>query len=311
MWRRAYWHCVAGGLILTFAPVCVCSQETPKPHFEVATIKPRKSTQPVTSVDLNFFMAAGKSARHGRFQLNGAPLTVLIELAYNVKDSQVLGAPEWVNTDGYDVVAKTDGDVDFEQMRPMLRTLLADRFGLAIRQETRQLPVYEMELAKGGVKLAATSPESCAKLDRDNAVKPPVPVVPATLRAANAPASPTPFCGGKRITMLGPGRGTLIEARGISMPALASMFSDQVGVPVVDKTALGGLWDVHLQFLAVEGGKDDPRQRSDTSDAGVAVNPSPVSLFTALQEQLGLRLRPARGPVEVLVIDHVDRPSEN
>src|ERR1700709_1908961 len=119
-------------------------------------------------------------------------------------------------------------------MQPMIRTLLADRFGLIFRRESRQLPVYELGIAKGGVRLATTDPESCARLNRDNAVKPPAPVVSPALRIANESDSPIPFCGGKRITMLGPGRGTVIEARGISMGVLASMLSDQVGLPVLD-----------------------------------------------------------------------------
>ena len=87
-----------------------------------------------------------------------APVHLLIELAYNAKDFQIVGAPSWANSEGYDVTAKAEGNATFETMRPMLQSLLADRFKLRLHRETRDLPVYELVEAKGGLKIA---PDRC------------------------------------------------------------------------------------------------------------------------------------------------------
>lgn len=187
--------------------------------------------------------------------------------------------------DPYDVKAKGNGSADLDKFRLMLRSMLEDRFHLMLHRETKELPVYELVAAKGGFKFAASKEGSCLPPDPN--------------RPPPAPDGPIPrICGGARM-----GRG-LIDVVGVTMPRLIFILSDTLGRAVVDKTGFTGTFDAHLEFTPDEGTGNVPGQ------AATVDLPGP-SIFTALQEQLGLRLEPAKGPVEVLVIDHVERPSEN
>lgn len=219
-------------------------------------------------------------------------LNVLLQVAFDVQGFQIVGGPGWINSDGYDISAKTDSNADFETMKPMVRSLLADRFKLTVHRETIERPIYDLGVARTGLKLTAPKEGSCQARD------------------PNAPPSPPkagekPVCG-----LVGMGRGT-VNGVGISMPMLATVLSGLLGRVVRDKTDFTGTFDVHLEFApdqaiadAIVGGRIDGQAASPTDSAV-------PSIFTALQEQLGLRLEPAKGPVEVLVVDHVERPSDN
>ncbi len=202
------------------------------------------------------------------------PLHLLIQLAYGATDFQIVGEPPWANSDGYDVTAKAEGNLNFEQMRPMLQSLLTDRFKLKFHRETKDLPVYELTVAKGGLKIAPGKDGNCVEVE------------------PNGPRPPfgSKICGGVRT-----GMGS-IEGFGVTMAKLAELLADRVGRTVIDKTGFIGTFNFRLVFTPDEPGPataDDP------------------SLFAASQEQLGLQLKSTKGPVEVLVIDHVERPSEN
>jgi uncharacterized protein (TIGR03435 family) len=218
------------------------------------------------------------------------PLHFLIQLAYNVKDFQIQAAPSWLNSDRYDVEAKANTDVTFAQMRPMLRAVLADRLRLSLRIETRELPVYELTVARGGFKIAAIKDGDCVT------------------SSPNASPSPRPLsigplnvCGGVRRQILRPvpERTDRIEAVGIAMAKLIEILSGDIDRSIIDKTGFTDVFNVHLEFAPnlpigeVSGGATAP------------------SLFTALQEQLGLKLEPTRGRADVLVIDHVEKPTPN
>jgi bla regulator protein blaR1 len=265
------------------------------PKFDVASIKPAGggSNLPPDSVQLNWLMGSARASKNGRFS-ETVPLSLLIQLAYNVEDFQVLGAPSWTKSDRYAVVAKADGNANFEQMRTMLQALLADRFHLALRRETREIPVYELTVAKGGLKIEAAKAGSCVTFDPDT---PRPPLNP------NRPPPQLNICGAVRRAILSfaPARRDRIEAVGISMPKLIEMLSGEVGATVVDKTGFTEKFDFRLEFASEQAVGVGPE----------AVSPGDLSIFAALQEQLGLQLKPAKGPVEVLVIDHVERPSEN
>jgi uncharacterized protein (TIGR03435 family) len=255
-------------------------------EFEVASVKPQKNARPVDAITLSFLTRVGQSSRNGRFDLAGAPLSVLIQLAYNVKDVQVTGGPSWASSDAYDVTARAEGNATFEQMRPMLRSLLADRFKLKIRQETRELPVYELAPAKGGIKVRVTREDNCVAPDPDNHPPP------------RNPPGPLNTCGGVRRQMMSgaPERKDRIEALQISMPELVRILSDDVGRTVIDKTGFKGTFDLHMEFTPDE---------ALTNGSG-----SGPSLFTALTDQLGLRMVSAKAPVEMLVIEDAQRPSQ-
>jgi uncharacterized protein (TIGR03435 family) len=269
--------------------------------FEVATIKPHKDMRPLDSVDLNFLEAIAKKSKHGRFRVERVPLTLLIEWAYNLKDFQVVGLPSWANSDGYDISAKAEGDATFEQMRPMLQSLLAERFNLTFHRGTKELPVYELRVAKGGLKIAATKEGGCIVINPDS---PPAP------RTPDHSPELLNICGGVRMAFFDVSHEQIesIEAFGISMPKFVEMLSSEVGRTTIDKTAFTESFDVHLRFAPDVMSADNPGQASLSDQPADSSAPS---IFYALQEQLGLRLQSARGPVEILAIDHVERPSEN
>jgi uncharacterized protein (TIGR03435 family) len=171
-------------------------------------------------------------------------------------------------------------------MQPLLQSMLADRFKLLLHRETRDLPVWKLVAAKGGSKLVAAKEGTCDSFDPKN---PPPPQPGGALPRT---------CGATSM-----GR-NLLQAIGLSLPDLAADLSELLGRPVVDKTGLTGRFDVHLEFAP-----DDA--------IALGAQPSPAadlsrpSIFTALQQQLGLRLELSKGPVGVVVVDHVERPSRN
>jgi uncharacterized protein (TIGR03435 family) len=241
-----------------------------QPAFEVASIKPNNSG------------AGNRNIRPsaGRLSVFNMTLKDLVMFAYQVREFQVSGGPGWITADQYDIEAKAEGNPDQNQMRLMLQALLQDRFKLAVRHDTKELPIYELTVAKGGFKLQPQKAGDCIKFDPDN---PPAPG-----------HKNSDFCGN-----LSNGRGSF-DGTSASMADLATMFSYSVGRKVVDKTGIAGNFRVHLTFAPdeVAGGAAAP------ADAG-------PSFFTALQEQIGRKLESAKGPVEVVVIEHVEKPSEN
>jgi uncharacterized protein (TIGR03435 family) len=168
----------------------------------------------------------------------------------------------------------------------MLQALLEDRFKLALHRETKQLSVYELTLANNDGKLQPSKNDNCAPYSVDS--PPPTAPVPGTI-----------FCGFPRLASSGLNR--TLNGAAISIAALAGNLSrGQLHRPIIDKTGLSGRFDVHLEWAA-----DPPSGIADT-DAS-----NGPSIFTALREQLGLKLQSTKGPVEVLVVDHVEKPSSN
>ncbi len=254
------------------------------PSFEVASIKPNKTNEPQTVPQ----MQAG-----GRVTLINRTLRYLVQFAYSSLESQlhafqVVGGPEWADTDRFDVVAKMEGSpapvpATANLGRVMMRALLEERFGLKVRTESRELPVYALVVAR-----------------RDGRLGPGLKRRPESDCAGNVPRQgppdpngTTPLCGFLSGGALG-GQGKLTY-RGVSISQLArpgALTRDRL---VIDRTALSGLFDIDLTW-AVEAAAGDP-----STDA--------PSVFTAVQEQLGLKLEPAKAPVDVLVIDRAEKPT--
>jgi uncharacterized protein (TIGR03435 family) len=213
----------------------------------------------------------------------------LIQLAYGVKQIQIVGAPSWAHSDLYRIDAKASSDATFEQMRPMLQSLLTDRFKLKFRREVREATVYELVIAKGGPRIEPVKAGNCVTVD------------------PNGPLPPlgSKICGGFTRGMMtnAPEQKDRIQGFGIPMLELVEFLSDEVGRTVLDKTGLTGLFDVQLEFV--------PAKTLASSLPAAPVTFSGPSIFTALQEQLGLRLEPAKGPMEFLIVDHVERPTAN
>ena len=264
----------------------LAQNESPQLTFDVASIKPSSGDE--RRVMIQFQLGGG-------LRTQGTTLKMLIREAYDVRDFQVSGGPGWINTDRFDVMAKVAGEAvpegnpqdvfrnmsdnqrkTFqEKLRERLRALLADRCQLTIHRETKDQAVYALVVAKSGPKIKPSKEER------------PVP------RLMN-------------------GRGQ-INAQGMEMQLLATSLSNQLGRPVIDRTGLTGHFDFELkwtpdpgQSAGLFGGSPPPGV-----DAPPPPDPNGPSIFTAVQEQLGLRLESSKGPVEMIVIDRVEKPSEN
>jgi uncharacterized protein (TIGR03435 family) len=236
-----------------------------------------------------------------------------------------------MESERYDVQAKADcsgGAVSREQMQLMVRSLVEERFQLKAHMETRELPIYNLVVAKDGPKIKrsedqtpvtrtqAQPPQLCAPLPAAPAT-PPVPLVPPGQRGSpfdpNSPA-PRGFMGGMFSSSM-----FMLRGSAVPLSNMIGMMQQQVGRPVIDKTELTGLYDFVLRFspegLTSFGGLPAPSPPPLQGGAAPATGTAPAaeplpSIFTALQE-VGLRLESTKGPVEVLVIDSVQKPTEN
>jgi uncharacterized protein (TIGR03435 family) len=216
-------------------------------------------------------------------------LRFFIQNAYNVRPFQISGAPDWINSEGYDIEAKAEGDPTPSEMKRMMQTLLEDRFKLRTHRGTKEMPVYALTMTKSG-RLPKPGAGSCEAPDVDAPPRP--------------PASDLVQCG-RAMVAIGRMGGVQLQGGMISMRELVRILSNLLGRAVIDKTEFEDLFDLHLIFAlddAIDGMSHPPEPPPE--------NHSP-SIFVAVQDQLGLKLESTRGPVDVLVIDHVERPSGN
>jgi uncharacterized protein (TIGR03435 family) len=250
----------------------------------------------------------------GRIHYPNMSLRQLLTNAYDVKAFQI-GGPPWLDTERFDVDATMPADTTKEQFRVMLQNLLADRFKAAVHRETKELPVYSLEVTKGGSKLQppagpppAVNPDdpislpSAPKLGPDG-----FPVLPPGLRGRNTIFS----------TMM-PTRAKLL-GQNATMQDLADRLTNQLSRPVSDNTGLTGKFDFTLTF-STDGlpGRPMPGAPSGLPAAAVPVAPPSgpppegdnlPDLFGALQSQLGLKLDARKGPVVLIVVDHIEKTS--
>jgi uncharacterized protein (TIGR03435 family) len=248
--------------------------------FEVASIKPSQSSDDRL---MSLRIQPG-----GRLIITNAPLRVMIRNAYRLQDFQIVEGPDWVGNDRFDITAKAEGNPTGQQMQVMLRSLLAERFKLTVHQESRDLPIYALTTARTDRALGPQIKQStfdCAP----------------TRTGPPQPAGPPggPFNCGFRVNL-----GTM-TGRGSSMPALASALSTWVNRIVLDRTGLNGDFDLDLKWTPDQLPQGPP----PTGAPPLQIDPNGPSIFTALQEQLGLKLEPQQGPVDVLVIDGAERPT--
>jgi len=286
-----------------------------KMAFDVASVKLNKSSDPTYS---NFPLGMGDvySPNGGLFTATNFPLITYITFAYKLNANQtalLAQLPKWVTTDNFDIQARAEGNPTKDQMRLMMQSLLADRFKLTIHNETRQLPVFGLVLVKPGKAGPQIRPHpiaaSCALAPRGD-LGPPAPPPPAAPSPASAPpatfaAGLPPNCGG----ILGMPGSVLGRAHmggrnvttGLIANALTGGFTG-VDRPVLDRTGLSGTFDFFVEWTPQINGSPPPNFQPD---------PTGPTFLEALKEQLGLKLESQTGPVDVLVIDHVEQPSEN
>jgi bla regulator protein blaR1 len=276
---------------------------TNAPTFEVASVKPNTSGPG----------RMGGRGGPGRVDFMNMPLRRLIRQAYDIHETQIIGGPDWLDAQGFDVTATFVGDQSPDRRRAMMQTLLRDRFKLAFHAEKREMPIYALIVARAdkrlGEGLRKTAEGAC--LPRGAGL----PAAPST--SGPPPAPPSPFdpnaeapCGS---IIFGPGR---LLAHGVPIDMLANSLGSLPAITafnriVQNQTGLEGTYDFDFKFandFAGRGGAFGPPP--GTGNAASTPGDEPA-VFTALQEQLGLKLDPRRSTVEVMVIDSVEKPEPN
>jgi len=257
--------------------------------YEAASVKPNKTAPQGSSI---------RRFPGGRLQATNMPLRALITFAYQLQPFQLVGDPGWLRTETFDIVAKMEGDPPAvmpgqgpDPHMVAMRMLLADRFKLTVHRETREMDIYALVIVrpdgKPGPALKPSTQDCEAMLDAAKRGKLPPPPGP------NDPV----ICG----TRGNPGR---IQVGGMPLVTFANLLSGRVQRTVVDRTGLAGAWDFEINFA--------PESAPIAAPPGVELppgDPTAPSLFTAIQEQLGLRLQSTKGPVEVLVVDRIEHPT--
>jgi bla regulator protein BlaR1 len=277
--------------------------------FDVASVKLMKPDSRGRAP--NFSLSAGPAftdplsgeSPHGRFS-SAFPVMPLIVFAYKLnlssdqRQAMVAHLPKWIDTDRFQVDAKAAGEPTKDQMRLMMQSLLAERFHLAVHYETHEMPVYALTLikpGKWGPKLIrhADGPPCDASAPGGPTTGPPDPSADVfPLRCETETTWPSK--NGRKVT----------GSRNTTMALLASMLSRIAGRPVVDQSGITEMIDYRLEWTL---------EANDLLPAGVEVlpDPNPVTFVDAAREQLGLKLQSTKAPVQSLVIDHIEWPSEN
>jgi uncharacterized protein (TIGR03435 family) len=282
---------------MCLALICACATTTmhaqaPRPGFEVASVRPNTSATAPPRIAVQ----AG-----GRWTATNVTLRMLIRNAYGVQDVELFGVPDWAASESFDIIAKAEENVppgppgdEPGPMQLMLQSLLEQRFVLRVHREARELPVYELLRARPdrlGPKLQESTVDCAATIAASLAQD-----------RLQTSADGRPLCG----LRLRPGQ---LAGSAIPIAPFARTLSSFAQRPVVDRTGLGGNYDIELSWTPDQlpprgpgAGPNDPIRIN-----GVDIDPNGPSLFTAIQEQLGLKLAPTRAPVNVLVVDGVQR----
>ena len=273
------------------------TQTEADPKFEVASVRPNTSGDNKMS---------SKTFPGGRYEAINIPPRLLIMNSYALQPQQLVGAPDWISSERFDIVAKADGELGPpvsrdgpSRLQLMIRSLLEERFRLKVHREPREVPIYSLVLARADGRLGSGLTPTAVDCS----------AIAAARRSGGAPPDvlkpgERPQCGAR----VGFGE---LTAGGQPLLELVSLLSTTVGRSVVDRTGLTGRYDIQLRWTP-----DRVLQRSAGTAAsepirvnGVEIDPNGPSIFTALQEQLGLKLESERGTVEALVIDHIERPT--
>ncbi len=215
-------------------------------------------------------------------------LKTLILVAWNINWLQISGGPSWIESEAYDIEAKAQGNLSRDERRLMLQSLLEDRFHLKLRRDTKEVPVYALRVSGSdhlGSGLTTARESDCVKIDS----------------AKPLHEESKAFCGGFQMAQ---GRqeqsvpAVVLQGHSVTLSGLARALAGTLQRPVVDETQLSGNFDVNLEYT---GGDVEPTQTGTAAP----------SIFTAVQQQLGLKLESRKGPMEMYFVDHVERPTEN
>jgi len=316
---------VCPAIALFISVIAIDGQSPPAPAFDVSSVKRNTSPGPMRMRNAP-----------GNFSATNVPVRQLIRMAYQLQDFQIVGGPDWATRDSFDVEGRFDPaaplpgfDTPAQKMFAMLKTLLRDRFGMVARMDTRELPVLALTVVRADGKLGPQMQRSavdCAALAPGPGRGPvagrggPAPGrigaaersggLPPPDGRGGPPPPGTPFSLGERPVcgdQMGFGR---LLAGGMPIGRLAGQVLSQLtGRVVIDRTGLTGTYDVDLKWTPTPD--QLPPGPPPPGVEPPPIDPNGPSLFAALQEQLGLKLEAERGPVEVLVIERLEPPSEN
>jgi uncharacterized protein (TIGR03435 family) len=276
---------LALGLAVAVTATALSQQSLATPAFEVASVKENKSVGESGIIS---------GPTPGRFTVTNIPLRFILMYAYDLRGHQLVGAPEWASTAAFDIIGTYPPGTTptVESHRLMLQTLLADRFGLRVHRETRELPMYALVLARSDGRLGPRLAPSSVDCDKWLAEK--RPQLGAGGPSVVAPGGARPAC------MMMTSR-RFLTAGTRSIDQLALSLQSLVERPVVNRTGLTGNFDIDLQWTTPEAAPAPPRGGLPQEDL--------AAIFTAVQEQLGLKLESSRGPFDVVVIDSIKRPT--
>jgi uncharacterized protein (TIGR03435 family) len=302
--------------LLIALTVCIAQGQT----FDAASIKP--AVMPGGGPGGRGMIRMGPSggpgtSDPGRIHYQFMNLKTLLMNAYDVKGFQISG-PSWLDTERFDIQATMSPETTKEQFRIMLQNLLAERFGAKIHHETKELPMYSMVVAKNGPKMKESEPPPP---DSGEPATPALPLQPGPLKMGPDGFPILPNMDGGRgglFMMMMPNRARLM-AKGQTMKDLATRLSDTLSKPVIDMTELTAKYDFTLTYspegmnsgmmmlAPPPGAGGGGRGPVDTPDAE-----TPLTIFAAIQSELGLKLEPKKGPVDLIVVDHIEKvPTEN
>ena len=298
-------------------------------RFEVASVKPALS--PAEQGRLAAQGGGSGPARRfgiqtqpgGRFSAGTTTLKRLIAEAFEVKEYQIDGGPPWLTTDFFDITANAGADATPADVKAMLRTLLAERFGLRTHSDTRQAPVYVLTIARSdgrlGSRLKATTPECVEQIEqrKNRAATQAANPQPSEAerraelermqaqlkRLSSGDAAFTAPCGTTMMSSKATGANALLSG-GMEMTSLVSQLSGELAAPVLDQTGLKGMFDMSLEYLSERSINGRPAGLDPNS-----TEPLPVPLTAALQQQLGLKLEKQTGPMPVVVVEAAERPT--
>ncbi|MEO5922569.1 MAG: TIGR03435 family protein [Bryobacteraceae bacterium] len=284
---------------LLFLAACTAWAQ-PKLAYDAASIKPSPPENP----GMTRIMVGGGAG--GRFSANGTTIRQLILQAYGLQDFQLTGGPGWIGNDRYDIEATPGAGISptQEQNREMLQSLLEERFQLKVRRETKPMQGYSLVQAKNGSKMKASADQTPIGAGPGPG-GPPGAVSFSVARPVGG--GPAPALGAPPRGMIRMGQGEVF-GQGMQLPMLVQMLSRQLGRPVVDNTGLTGLFDVELKWTP---DRTSPQGQLPPGVVAPQIDPDGPTIFTALQEQLGLRLEATTQPGEMLTIERIERPSEN
>jgi len=284
----------ASALLLAITAYVMFGQTADRPKFDVASVKP---------IAEKMRNSAGMPRLPGgRLHAQNVPVRALIMRAYQLQGFQIVGGPSWLGDVGFDVEAKGAPDATNDQVMLMLQSLLEERFQLKYHREMRELPVFALTVAKNGPKLPAPKEGGCKKVD-----------------GSTPPSSPEdPPCG----SMFTSAKPAGMSQRGgdVSMESFIANLSSILGRPVLDRTGVTTHFDLRLEFAVDEMLQGFAREygtvaghREMMAELTAQANAPGASpnIVVALREQLGLKLDSTKGPVEVMVIDHVEKPGAN